>query len=38
MIKNAIDTIDVDNILKSLNELKDIVWTDFSQGRQTGLQ
>ena len=38
MIKNAIDTIDVDNILNTLHELNDIVWTDYSQGRQAGLQ
>ena len=38
MIKNVIDTIDVGNILNALNEINDIVWTDYIQGRQTGLQ
>jgi hypothetical protein len=38
MIKNIIDTIDVDTILNELNKLGNIEWTDYIQGRQTGLQ
>ena len=35
---NVIDTIDTDYILNELNTIENIVWTDFSQGRQVGLQ
>ena len=39
MIHNKIDTIDTNTILKILDDLNDnIIWTDFSQGRQAGLQ
>jgi hypothetical protein len=38
MITNLIDTIDVDAVLHELNTLDSIVWTDYIQGRQTGLQ
>jgi hypothetical protein len=38
MIKNVIDTIDVSNFLNALNDLDNIMWTDYIQGRQTGLQ
>ena len=35
---NVIDTIDTDYILNELNTIENIVWTNFSQGRQVGLQ
>lgn len=35
---NVIDTIDTDYILNDLNKLNNIVWTNYTQGRQTGLQ
>ena len=35
---NVIDTIDTDYILNELNTIDNIVWTNFSQGRQVGLQ
>lgn len=39
MIKSVIDTIDIEPILKSFLELdKDVVWTNYTQGKQTGLQ
>ena len=39
MIKSVIDTIDIKPILNSFLELdKDVVWTNYTQGKQTGLQ
>jgi hypothetical protein len=39
MIKSVIDTIDIEPILNSFLELdKDIIWTNYTQGKQTGLQ
>jgi hypothetical protein len=39
MIKNIIDTINVDPILNSFSELdKDMLWTNYPQGSQVGLQ
>ena len=40
MIKNVIDPIDVNTILKILDDLDDnIIWTQYTgQGRQAGLQ
>jgi len=35
---NVIDPIDTDHILNDLNKLDNIVWTNYTQGRQTGLQ
>lgn len=39
MIKSKIDTIDIQPVLTSFLELdKDITWTKYNQGKQTGLQ
>jgi hypothetical protein len=39
MIKSVIDTIDIEPILNSFLELDtDIIWTNYTQGKQTGLQ
>jgi hypothetical protein len=39
MIKNILDTINVEPILNTFSELEnDIVWTNYPQGKQTGLQ
>lgn len=39
MLKNLVDTIDVIPIIDNLNAIdKDIVWTESTQGKQTGLQ
>ena len=39
MLKTLIENINVTPIIHNLNEIeKDIIWTEYTQGKQTGLQ